>query len=215
MNDRFLEAVGVETVEQAMKDSLKSALGVRRGSKIYKRAELKGERKRFRAEFAKVIIEESRPYIEAVKTVPDIQHREAINRISQKLSSAFSDCLCDEHLRHGIAQKAFNLYLKYLWRLGIIIVPPPHCPIDWVVLTAAGIDGSWTKSDDEGQYYGMDRGAQTKGRSRVTLFGGLGESSLVKVVVVRPLVAAFGLIRAVTSRIVSLALRAPNKTPDA
>lgn len=46
MNDRFLEAVGVETVEQAMKDSLKSALGVWRGSKIYKRAELKGERKK-------------------------------------------------------------------------------------------------------------------------------------------------------------------------
>jgi len=152
MNDCFLEAVGVETVEQAMKDSLKSALGVRRGSKIYKRAELKGERKRFRAEFAKVIIEESRPYIDAEKTVPDIQHREAINRISQKLSSAFSDCLCDEHLRHGIAQKAFNLYLKYLWRLGIIVVPPPHCPIDRVVLTAAGIDGLWTKADDEGQY---------------------------------------------------------------
>lgn len=68
------------------------------------------------------------------------------------MSSAFSECLCDEHLRHGIAQKAFNLYLKYLWRLGIIVVPPPHCPIDRVVLTAAGIDGSWTKSDDEGQY---------------------------------------------------------------
>jgi hypothetical protein len=69
MYDPFLEAVGVKTEEQAMKDSLRSALGVRRGSKIYARAELKGERRAFRAEFASLIRAESRRYIGAVQPV--------------------------------------------------------------------------------------------------------------------------------------------------
>jgi hypothetical protein len=47
---------------------------------------------------------------------------------------------------------AFSLYLKYLWRLKIVVVPPPLCPVDRVVLKAAGIDGSWTKCESEEQY---------------------------------------------------------------
>src|SRR5262249_10484866 len=61
-----------------------------------------------------------------------------------------------------------NLYLKYLWcfkRIGM----PPHCPIDGVVLTAAGIDGSWTASDSEDEYLSwiavIRRQAEAKGLS--------------------------------------------------
>jgi hypothetical protein len=80
------------------------------------------------------------------------QQREAIVRIADTLSAKFKDCLCKGRLRHGIAQKAFSLYLKYLWRLRIVVVPPPLCPVDRVVLRAAGIYGSWTKCDSEEQY---------------------------------------------------------------
>jgi hypothetical protein len=36
-------------------------------------------------------------------------------------------------MRIGLAQKALNLYLKYLWCLGEIH-EPPHCPLDSIVL---------------------------------------------------------------------------------
>jgi hypothetical protein len=54
-------------------------------------------------------------------------------------------------LRYGTSQKAFNLYLKYLWQLGEIAAPP-HCPVDRIVLNALGIDEAWTKCDDQKQY---------------------------------------------------------------
>ena len=67
------------------------------------------------------------------------------------MSQAFSHVLVGDRLRYGTSQKAFNLYLKYLWRLGQI-PSPPHCPVDRIVLANAGIDGTWTESDSEGEY---------------------------------------------------------------
>jgi hypothetical protein len=54
-------------------------------------------------------------------------------------------------LRFGTSQKAFNLYLKFLWRLGYIPAPP-HCPVDGVILRSAGISGSWTQSNSSAEY---------------------------------------------------------------
>ena len=62
-------------------------------------------------------------------------HIENIEYISREISSSHQGKLhvlppCTEgRLRIGCAQKALNLYLKYLWAFGCIL-PPPHCPFD-------------------------------------------------------------------------------------
>ena len=42
------------------------------------------------------------------------------------------------------AQKSLSVYLKHLWCMGIIAMPP-ECPVDRVVLRKAGATGSWTR----------------------------------------------------------------------
>jgi hypothetical protein len=151
MNDLFLELTGVSTEQDAMRGSINAAVSVRRGGKIYATGD-NNERRAFKKQLAELIRKESERYMHPAGKIPDEQHCESIRRIIGNLSTRSKKCLFDEHLRWGIAQKAFNLYLKFLWRLGILRVPPPHCPVDRVVLRAAGIDGSWTKCDSEQQY---------------------------------------------------------------
>jgi hypothetical protein len=167
MNDRFLEAVGVKTEEAAMQDSLKSALGVRRGAKVYGRADIGDERSLFRAEWARLIRDESKRYINPARGAQpsDAEHCQAIQRISRNLSARFAECLVNGHVRFGISQKAFNLYLKYLWCLDIAPMPP-HCPIDGIVLAAGRIEASWTKCDSEQQYMEWIHALRDKARPR-------------------------------------------------
>lgn len=67
----------------------------------------------------------------------------------------------DEHLRNisklvnkggvnfGVAQKLLNLYLKYLWCLEEIKIPP-HCPIDSRILSKVGLPNiRWSKMDKD------------------------------------------------------------------
>ena len=74
-------------------------------------------------------------------------------------------------MRFGTSQKAFNLYLKYLWRLGKI-VEPPHCPIDEIILRAGGLCGSWTASTSRQEYMDWIRWLRMRAkRQRLTLSG--------------------------------------------
>ena len=64
-------------------------------------------------------------------TVSSEQHKINVAKIATALTEAFkdTDLLRGKRFRIGIAQKAFNLYLKYLWCLDKITTPP-HCPFD-------------------------------------------------------------------------------------
>jgi hypothetical protein len=147
MNDPFLEATGVRTEASAMSNAISAAL---QRNKTYKDGCSDEGRGRFRTEFAKLIRSEAQRYAQPVS---DVQHCEAIRRISDAASQRFGESLVNGRLRYGTAQKAFNLYLKFLWRLGKAATPP-HCPVDSIVLAEAGIDGAWTKCDSESQYLG-------------------------------------------------------------
>lgn len=59
--------------------------------------------------------------------------------------------LSERRFRFGPAQKALNLYLKYLWCLGDI-PEPPHCPFDLKIITHLGSSIRWTKMTTIGQY---------------------------------------------------------------
>ncbi len=128
MNDPFLEVTGVSSEQAAMTATLQAALQQRQ-NKVYSRDEVGNERLAFRNELARVLRAESQLYVNPIAPVVDDQHCAAIQRISESLSARYGQILKDGRFRYGTAQKAFNLYLKYLWRLGMLgEAKPPHAP---------------------------------------------------------------------------------------
>lgn len=83
--------------------------------------------------------------------VSEKDHIENIEKFKDGLSKGFSAVLRGKKMRLGPAQKAVNLYLKFLWCLGYI-KEPPHCPIDGIVLTKVKSKIKWTKLDDVEEY---------------------------------------------------------------
>lgn len=78
------------------------------------------------------------------------EHYYYLGRFRRAMSSRkFKPLLHEGNFRVGVAQKALNLYLKYLWCLGEI-AEPPHCPFDNLVIgeldDCEGIN--WTEFDD-------------------------------------------------------------------
>jgi hypothetical protein len=138
--------MGVKSAERAMKESLSSALG---HNPTYREEEVGNERVQFRAEWAKLIREESGRYTEPLG---DDAHCQAILRISKALSDNFGNILLGGQLRFGTSQKAFNLYLKYVWQLESRTVPPPHCPVDRVMLELVGVRAAWTQCNSVAEY---------------------------------------------------------------
>jgi hypothetical protein len=61
------------------------------------------------------------------------RHCANIKALADDLSAAHEDALADGKFRIGSAQKALNLYLKFMWCLGQI-EQPPHCPFDSRIL---------------------------------------------------------------------------------
>jgi hypothetical protein len=75
------------------------------------------------------------------------QHCRNIDKLAKQLSRIHSRVLKDRRFRIGIAQKAVNIYLKFLWCYGWIH-EPPHCPLDSIVLREAGdVSTKWTLLD--------------------------------------------------------------------
>jgi len=121
-----------------------------------------GKRKKFRVRWGTLLRDEAKLY---VATVTDEEHREVIKRLQSHLKTDFGDILIGGHPRYGTLRKAFDLYLKFLWRLGKAVAPP-HCPIDRNVLDAAGINASWTECDDDKRYSEWDAAIDSVARPR-------------------------------------------------
>ena len=88
------------------------------------------------------------------ETVSEKDHIKNIIQFQDELTEEFPTILRNERMRLGTAQKAVNLYLKFLWCLGDIKMPP-HCPIDGKVLTEIGANVRWTELDDVEEYRGI------------------------------------------------------------
>ena len=82
--------------------------------------------------------------------------------LSTHLSAEHEGVLDRGRFRIGTAQKALNLYLKYLWCLGEIS-EPPHCPFDFQIIgTLRAYAGpSWTVLDTEQDYRNLVKAAKT------------------------------------------------------
>lgn len=145
MNDLFLAKVGVRNLSDAMRNSIRASL---QRNKTYKNKVSQSDRKKLRHAWSDLIISAAKQYNQPVT---DAEHCRVITQIAQSLSQSHKRILVGGKMRFGTSQKAFNLYLKFLWRLGHI-AQPPHCPVDGVILRAAGILDSWTKSDSVSDY---------------------------------------------------------------
>jgi hypothetical protein len=71
--------------------------------------------------------------------------------LSKELTERFGQYLCGNKFRIGIAQKAINLYLKFLWCMKEIPTPP-HCTIDGRIISTLGLTDAWTKLDSIQEY---------------------------------------------------------------
>ena len=89
------------------------------------------------------------------------QHLENIQELARRVNKSCASFLNGDHLRFGVAQKALNLYLKYLWCVGKTRIPPPHCPFDGTVLERLRFQDNWTDMDDVAIYLKWVRQAET------------------------------------------------------
>lgn len=108
-----------------------SVVGALQRSRTYCPASDDDERKgRFRIALQQKLVAMADRYR---STVGDREHLENLTELADHLTSRFSQDLLKGRFRIGIAQKALNFYLKYLW-CADLIPEPPHCPFDSTVI---------------------------------------------------------------------------------
>ena len=94
-------------------------------------------------------------------SISEAQHLANIENLANDLSGSQANALNAGRFRIGSAQKALNLYLKYMWCLARIPTPP-HCPFDFLVLLR--IPGCrnvrWTQLDSLPEYERIVRQAK-------------------------------------------------------
>ena len=130
--------------------SMTLAATVQRAS-IYIKGAIEEDKSIFRRDFQIALELLSQQYRE--EHVPDSVHCENIEMLAKNLSAKHGGVLTNSRFRIGSAQKAVNLYLKYMWCLGRLPMPP-HCPIDAVVLSHVPNCSAvrWTKIDTVTEY---------------------------------------------------------------
>lgn len=74
------------------------------------------------------------------------EYNEKICYLKDSMNAAFHDWFTPEGFKISHAQKSISVYLKHLWCMGRVPMPP-ECPIDRTVLKAIGLkghDAAWT-----------------------------------------------------------------------
>jgi len=126
-------------------------------AKVYAPHVTGDQRKQLRIELTAALRDIGSRYSEPVLAS---QHERHIVELAQRISQRCAGAIANRRLRLGIAQKALNLYLKYLWCLGRIPTPP-HCPFDRrvIVHAAPSTQVSWTQIDDLSAYRAIVKSA--------------------------------------------------------
>lgn len=118
------------------------------------------DRSEFRKALSRRLMELSEKY---KQEVPEPEHIENIKFLATELSSEFAHILDKSCFRIGIAQKALNSYLKYLWCTDKIPAPP-HCPFDSIIIDKLPSCKriKWTLLDDISEYKQIVSAAREK-----------------------------------------------------
>ena len=118
--------------------------------KVYAAGTNEGDRQEIRDHLRDLLEVISAKYEVAVS---ESDHVKNIQGIVNTLSRRHSGLLNTRRFPFSSAQKALNLYLKYLWCLQLIEMPP-HCPVDAIVLKAAKAKSvkAWTRIESKEEY---------------------------------------------------------------
>lgn len=100
--------------------------------------------------------------------ISELQHVANIVSLADNISVASPKALAKGRFKIGAAQKALNLYLKYMWCLGRIPMPP-HCPFDSIVLSKIGCKSDkWTEVVDIDKYINWTLLAKAEAKANET-----------------------------------------------
>lgn len=122
-------------------------MGTVQHNKIYKNGVAERERKALQVALKQNLFEMSKQY---TNPVSESVHELNIIQLADQLTASQKTILFNDRFRIGTAQKALNLFLKYLWCAGEI-AEPPHCPFDFLIiqkLTSELLGNKWTQADD-------------------------------------------------------------------
>jgi hypothetical protein len=146
--------------EQFLKDELLSLtlMATVQRADVYTHGSPEKKRKAFQKALRSCLEELARSYYQQVSEETHVQN---IVGLSNGLSSIHGSVLRNRRFRIGAAQKALNLYLKYLWCLGMISAPP-HCPFDSRIIGRLSeyIGPRWTALDSENDYRALMNAAK-------------------------------------------------------
>ena len=154
---------------ELISSSIEDAFQVRReNARVYAHgvAEQDNRRKDLKSELAALLRRIGTQYVNTV--IPN-KHNQNIKKIADDLRTQFGNqnLLHNNRFRIGIAQKALNLYLKYLWCLGRIATPP-HCPFDNGIIAKLPLTDDqkqrlkWTTLDSLADYQQLVNAAMQK-----------------------------------------------------
>ena len=137
----FLKRVNVSSIDDALRNSLVASF---RHNPTYKVDVQHSDRESLHRALRKKL-----QGMESLYSYPvsDESHIKNIVEISDSLTTEFGYLLVGSRFRIGTAQKALNLFAKFLWCLNDNWPTPPHCPLDRRILQLVSIYESWTKLD--------------------------------------------------------------------
>jgi hypothetical protein len=137
-----------------------SILGALGRSGTYRKGASESDGCAFRTQLRCLLVELAQRY---TASITEDEHVNNIQALANQLTATHGAVLAGGRLRFGIAQKALNLYLKYLWCLGCIPLPP-HCPFDSIVISALSLESpcAWTALETKEEYVKLVVAAKRK-----------------------------------------------------
>jgi len=158
MNNEHWKFIHAEILTSSINGALQRA-------SVYRRGVIEKERESFRDVLKSHLSSLGMQYSNGHVT-EDI-HIGNIDTFADQVSTRCGEFLNNGRFRIGIAQKALNLYLKYLWCLGRI-PPPPHCPFDAIVIGSlpSKVRVAWTRLDSPHDYLALVKAARSKATER-------------------------------------------------
>ncbi|MBI5916798.1 MAG: hypothetical protein HY842_15595 [Bacteroidetes bacterium] len=82
--------------------------------------------------------------------ISESQLYELINTLIVEAEMEHSAVLRNGKLFFGNAQKFVNTYLKSMWVVGWLVNPPPHFPVDSIIIKELKMKSKWTKMNEDG-----------------------------------------------------------------
>ncbi len=132
---------------------------------IYKNKIDENDKEKFRKYVKTLVMSFSQKYFN--ENISSDEHIKIITNLQKEISKEIE-------ISFGVAQKLLNLYLKYLWCLGELKSKPPHCPVDYIILSEVGLYNiRWTKMTKEEYKIAIDnilKYSKIKGFSDISLW---------------------------------------------